>query len=192
MGKRLGNRGLIDPPAGFVLDPSLRRLAYRCADGCPRDRTCCVGLAVEVSRREVRAIDAMMDQIAPLAPALRQGRGYENVFVDDPPELLIEPRDDGSCPFLYRTRTQALCAIHSAALATGRRVAAVKPASCRHWPITVEPDADGKRLRVMVQPAARRIGCVAPLDELPGHPPVIEAFRAEIEEICGAGRRARR
>src|SRR5262249_1475201 len=39
----------------LVLDRSLSDLAYRCwPDGCPRDRTCCVGLIVEVSRREVR------------------------------------------------------------------------------------------------------------------------------------------
>ena len=44
------------PP--IVLDTSLRTLAWRChPDGCPRDRTCCVGLVVEVSRREVRVID---------------------------------------------------------------------------------------------------------------------------------------
>ena len=44
----------------FVLDPKLERYAYRCfPDGCPRDRTCCVGLAVEVSKREVRAIDSL-------------------------------------------------------------------------------------------------------------------------------------
>jgi hypothetical protein len=168
---------------GVVFDPSLRALAYRCSDGCPRGRTCCNGLAVEVSRREIRAIDSVMDEVARLVPSLATGDGYESVFVDDPPELLIEPRDDGSCPFLYRTRRRALCSIHSVALATGRPVPAVKPASCRHWPITVEEEQG--RVRVTVQPAAARIGCVAPARELPGHPLVIDAFRREIAEICG-------
>jgi hypothetical protein len=36
-----------------------------------------------------------------------------------------------------------------------------------------------------VQEAAARIGCVAPRAELPGHPTVLEAFRPEIEELCG-------
>jgi hypothetical protein len=31
----------------LALDPQLSRLAYRCfPDGCPRDRTCGIGLAV--------------------------------------------------------------------------------------------------------------------------------------------------
>jgi hypothetical protein len=132
----------------------------------------------------MRAIDRVMDEVARLVPALATDEGYENVFVDDPPELLIEACDDGSCPFLYRTRSRALCSIHSVALASGRRVADVKPASCRHWPIRL--DRDGDRFRVSVDAAARRIGCVAPAHELPGHPLVIDAFRAEIAEICGA------
>jgi hypothetical protein len=170
-------------PVEIVLDPCLRALAYRCAGGCPRGRTCCTGLAVEVSRREMRAIDSVMDEVSVLVPELRVDGEYENVFVDDPPEVLIEARDDGSCPFLYRTRTRSLCAIHTVALASGRSVDEVKPASCRHWPIRLE--RDGGRLRVTVHPAARRIGCVAPARELPGRPLVVDAFRAEILEICG-------
>lgn len=175
------------PPGSpeFVLDPCLRSLAYRCSDGCPRGRTCCTGLAVEVTRREVRAIDSVMDEVAALAPALRDEEGYENVFVDDPPHLLIESLEDGSCPFLYRTRSRALCSIHTIALHTGRPVPSVKPGSCRHWPLLVEPEAGGRRLRLTVQPAARGIGCVAPARELPGSPSVLEAFREEIREICG-------
>lgn len=168
-----------------MLDPCLRRLAYRCSDGCPRGRTCCTGLAVEVTRREVRAIDSVMDEVARLVPSLRDGDDYENAFVDDPPHLLIESREDGSCPFLFRTRTRSLCSIHTVALRTGRPVPAVKPASCRHWPLLVEPTGDGRRLRLTVQPSARGIGCVAPAAELPGRPSVLEAFRREIEEICG-------
>jgi len=184
VGRRGGRETEARAPAGkVVLDPCLRELAYRCTDGCPRGRTCCTGLAVEVSRREVRAIDGVMDEVARLVPSLRIDGGYENVFIDDPPELLIEARDDGSCPFLYRTRSRALCAIHSVALASERRVADVKPASCRHWPIRVE--RDGGALRITIDSAARRIGCVAPARELPGHPLVVDAFRAEIAEICG-------
>src|SRR5216117_1942064 len=101
----------------FVLDPSLTELGYRCyPDGCPRGRTCCVGLVVEVSRREVRAIDTLMDELARLVPALRESRGFANVFVDDAPDLVIESREDGACPFLFRTRDHALCSIHHVAL----------------------------------------------------------------------------
>jgi hypothetical protein len=174
------------PPSAvrFVLDPSLTALAYRChPDGCPRDRSCCIGLAVEVSRREVRVIDSLMDELAALAPRLREGDAYANVFVDDPPDLMIESEDDGSCPFLVRGRRHALCSIHTLALRTGRDVAAVKPAACRHWPVTLV--ADRGRIRVTVQPAALRIGCVAPRAEWPGQPTVLEAFRAEIDELCG-------
>lgn len=168
-----------------MLDPCLRSLAYRCSQGCPRGRTCCSGLAVEVTRREVRAIDSIMDEVARLVPSLRDEDGYENAFVDDPPHLLIEPREDGSCPFLHRTRTRALCSIHTVALNTGRPVPSVKPASCRHWPLLVEPEDGGRRLRITVQPSARGIGCVAPAADLPGHPSVLEAFRGEIREVCG-------
>jgi len=178
--------------AGVAFDPSLDELAYRCSDGCPRGRTCCVGLAVEVSRREVRAIDGVMDQVARLVPALRDGDGYENAFVDDPPDLLVDSLEDGSCPFLYRTRTRSLCSIHTVALETGREVASVKPASCRHWPLLLE--SDGRGVRLTVQPAALGIGCVAPRRDLPGHPSVREAFREEIAEILGgaAGAPARK
>ena len=172
------------PSPRFVLDPSLTELAYRCyPDGCPRGRTCCVGLVVEVSRREVRAIDTLMDELARLVPALREGRGFANVFVDDAPDLVIESREDGACPFLFRTRDHALCSIHHVALRTGRRVAAFKPAACRHWPLVLEPERT--RVRVTVEPAARRMGCVAAVAELPGWPTVLDAFRSEIAELCG-------
>ena len=168
-----------------VVDPSLSALAYRCwPNGCPKDRTCCMGLVVEVSKREVRAIDTMMDELARLVPSLRENGGYASVFVDDPPGLVIESRDDGSCPFLFRTQGHALCSIHSAAMTSGRAVEDFKPASCRHWPITLVRDGD--RVRVTVHEAARRIGCVAPVRQLPGQPTVLEAFEAEIADICGA------
>jgi len=171
------------PDMGRTLlrDPVLERLAYRCPDGCSRTRTCCVGLVVELSRREVRAIDTLMDELAALLPHLRDGDAYANVFMDDPPDMVIEGRDDGSCPFLYRTGSRALCAIHSVALATGRRVASVKPAACRHWPLMLV--ADRGRVRVTGPPPARGIGCVAPRAELPGHPSVAEAFAAELAEL---------
>ena len=167
-----------------ILDRSLRTLAYRCfPDGCPRDRTCCVGLVVEASRREVRVIDSLMDELARLVPSLRPGRTYESCFVEEPPGFTIDPRPNGACPFLLRTRAHALCSIHHLALATGRSVTAVKPAACRHWPITLV--ADGADVRVTVAPEARAIGCVAPRALLPGKPSVLEAFRAEIGEITG-------
>src|SRR5512140_2054204 len=111
------------------VDPALSQLAYRCyPNGCPHDRTCCVGLAVSVSRREMRVIDSLMDELARLVPTLRQGDGYADVFVPDAPGMQIEPLDErGICPFLFRTRDRALCAIHRLALQSGREVAAVKP-----------------------------------------------------------------
>jgi hypothetical protein len=138
---------------------------------------------VEVSRREVRAIDSLMDELARLVPALREGDAYANVFVPDPPGLVIETGENGVCPFLFRTRHHALCSIHRVALRTGRAVAEFKPAACRHWPIALE--ADGDRIRVTVEPAARRMGCVAPVAELPGQPTVLDAFRDEIAALCG-------
>jgi hypothetical protein len=168
----------------LVLDRSLTALAYRCyPDGCPRGRTCCVGLAVEVSRREVRAIDTLMDELARLVPALHEDDGFASVFVDDPPGAMIESDAAGGCPFLFRAGRHALCAIHHVALATGRHVAAFKPAACRHWPLVLV--RDGGAVRVTVEPAARRIGCVAPVAELPGQPTVLDAFRAELAELCG-------
>jgi hypothetical protein len=177
----------------FVLDRSLTDLAYRCyPDGCPRDRTCCIGLTVEVSRREVRAIDTLMDELARLVPGLRTGTGeYESVFVEDAPDLLIESSDDGVCPFLFRTRRHSLCSIHHLALRTGRAVETFKPAACRHWPLRLEKR--GERIHVTVEPLARQIGCVAPRSELPGSPLVRDAFRSELAELCGdAMPRARR
>lgn len=141
-----------------------------------------MGLVVEASRREVRAIDSLMDELARLVPALRRGRTYADCFVDEDPGYTIEPRQSGACPFLMRTATHALCAIHHLALATGRPVASVKPAACRHWPLMLE-DGGGGAVRVTVQPTARRIGCVAPRAALPGHPSLLAAFRAEIAEI---------
>jgi hypothetical protein len=167
----------------LVVDRALDILAYRCwPDGCPRNRTCCVGLVVEASRREVRAIDALMDELARLLPGLRDQDGFASVFVDDPPGYVIEPRDGGSCPFLLRTRRHALCAIHVLALSTGRRVASVKPAACRHWPLRL--DVARGRIRLTVQETARAMGCVAPRRELPGQPSIREAFEPEIAELC--------
>jgi len=166
----------------LTIDPLLDRLAYRCPDGCPAGRTCCIGLAVEVSRREVRAIDSLMDELARLVPSLRADGEFESVFVDDPPSVLIEPRDDrGTCPFLFRRAGKSLCSIHTLALETGRSVPAVKPAACRHWPLVLEPSRGG--VRITVHASAAGIGCVAPRAELPGHPSVREAFTREIEEL---------
>jgi hypothetical protein len=171
----------------IVVDPVLDRLAYRCPEGCPAGRTCCVGLAVEVSRREMRVIDSLMDELARLVPRLREDDGFASVFVDEPPSLLIEPRDDGgTCPFLFRRGGRALCSIHHLALATGRDVAKVKPAACRHWPLVLVPA--GRRVRVGVDPSAERIGCVAPRADLPGHPTVREAFARELAELTRAAR----
>ncbi len=169
-------------PMRVVLDPSLTAFAYRCwPDGCPRGRTCCVGLAVELSRKEVRAIDTLMDELAAVLPHLRDGDGYDNVFVEDPPHFMIESDGDGACPFLVTTRRHSLCGIHSLALRTGRSVPSVKPAACRHWPVTL--DVERGAVRITVQPAAQGIGCVAPVADLPGKPTVLDAFRDEIAEI---------
>jgi hypothetical protein len=167
----------------IAIDPRLSRLAYRCfPNGCPRGRTCCVGLTVEVSRREMRVVDSLMDELARIAPALRRGREFVNVFADDGDGLQIEPQDEaGTCPFLFGRDGRALCAIHDTALRTGRAVAAVKPQACRHWPLVLE--ARGRGLRITVHPSAQRMGCVAPLAELPGQPSVREAFAAEIAEL---------
>ena len=167
-----------------MLDPSLSRLAYRCwPDGCPRGKTCCMGLVLEASSREVRAIDSLMDELAQVLPQLRDGDGYRSLFVDDPPGYVVEHDETRGCPFLLHTKTRSLCAIHRVAVETGRPVASVKPAGCRHWPVTLEPD--GRVVRVMVQPAARRFGCVGPRRAHPDKPTVLEAFRAEITELCG-------
>jgi len=167
----------------IAIDPRLSRLAYRCfPNGCPRGRTCCVGLSVEVSRREMRVVDSLMDELARIAPALRRGREFVNVFADDGDGLQIEPQDEaGTCPFLFGRDGRALCAIHDTALRTGRAVAAVKPQACRHWPLVLE--ARGRGLRITVHPSAQRMGCVAPLAELPGQPSVRQAFAAEIAEL---------
>ncbi len=169
--------------ATVTLDPRLSRLAYRCfPDGCPRGRTCCVGLAIQVSRREVRVIDSLMDALAALVPALRTPGGFADAFADDGDGWQIEPRDDaGTCPFLFSRGARALCAIHATALRTGRDVAAVKPRACRHWPLVLE--RRGRMLRISVHPDAERMGCVAPRSALPGQPTVREAFAAEIAEL---------
>lgn len=131
----------------------------------------------------MRAIDSLMDELARLVPRLRDGDGYANVFVEDPPAVLIEPRDDrGTCPFLFRRRGRSLCAIHHLALETGRAVPSVKPAACRHWPLVLAPA--GRGVRVTVHPSAERIGCVAPRGRLPGHPSVREAFASELRELA--------
>ncbi len=181
--------------AAIAVDPRLSRLAYRChPNGCPRDRTCCVGLVVAVSRREMRVIDSLMDEVARLAPALRSGaHGYANVFDrdDDGRDWQIESRDEsGACPFLFTRAGRALCSIHATALATGRDVAALKPQSCRHWPLVLE--RRGGALRITVHPSAERIGCVAPLAELPGQPTIREAFAPEIAELRSLVARGRR
>jgi hypothetical protein len=165
------------------IDPLLSRLAYRCyPNGCPKDRTCCIGTAVSVSRREMRVIDSLMSELARVVPSLRQDDGYADVFAEEASGMLIEPRDErGTCPFLFRRAGHALCSIHHTALQTGREVAAVKPRACRHWPLVL--DASARRLRLTVHPDAEEMGCVAPLADLPGQPSMRQAFAAEIEEI---------
>lgn len=165
------------------VDPLLERMAYRChPDGCPSGRTCCVGLAVDVSRGEIRRIDSLMDELARIVPRLREGRGFANVFSDESRTPQIEPRDEaGTCPFLFRTKGRALCSIHHVALTSGREVTAFKPRACRHWPLVVVRRRG--RLRITIHPSAQRIGCVAPVADLPDQPTMRQAFAAEIDEI---------
>lgn len=168
----------------FEIDPRLSRLAYRChPDGCPRDRTCCIGLAVAVSRREMRVIDSLMDELARLVPALREDDGeFVDVFGEEDGAWQLEPVDeDGTCPFLFRRRRHSLCAIHALALTSGREVADVKPRACRHWPLALE--RRGRRIRLTIHEEALAIGCVAAIEELPGQPSVREAFATEIREL---------
>lgn len=176
---------MASPSAGIRidLDPALSRLAYRChPNGCPRDRSCCVGLEISVSRQEMRVVDSLLDEVARIVPSLRRGGAYADVFIDDADGIQIEPRDErGTCPFSFRRRGHTLCALHDLALRSGRSVAAVKPRACRHWPLIVEAHRGG--LRITVHPDAERIGCVAPLAALPGQPPMRKAFAAEIEEL---------
>ena len=179
------------PTARIVVDRSLHALAVRCwPDGCPGGATCCTRLVPEVTRAERRVIDGLMDQLAVIAPRLRDARGYQNVFVDEPPGCVIDT-DEGGCPFLHRRGGRALCAIHTLALQSGRPVVAVKPASCRQWPLALAPAPAG-RVRVYVDPVAHEIGCVAPRAALPGHPSVFEAFAAVLEEMAAAVAPARR
>ena len=169
----------------IIVDPVLSALAYRCwPDGCPRDRTCCIGLVVEVSRREVRAIDSLMDELARTLPGLRAAGQYASVFVEDPPGFVIESDGRGACPFLVRSATHATCAIHSLALRTGRAVPSVKPAACRHWPLVL--DVRRGTVRITVQPTARQMGCVVPRAELPDQPTLRDAFAAEIRELTAS------
>lgn len=167
----------------IVVDASLSRLAYRChPNGCPSERTCCVGLAVNISRREMKIIDSLLDELARLSPALRARGAYADIFGEDDDGVVIEPRDErGTCPLLFRRRGHALCALHHVALETGRGVTSVKPRACRHWPLVLE--ACGSGLRITVHPDAEAIGCVAPRAQLPGQPSMREAFAAEIEEV---------
>ena len=175
----------------FVFDRSLREFAYRCwPDGCPRGRTCCVGLTVEVSRKEIGAIDSMMDELTTFVPGLRDDEGYIDAFAEDSPQWIIDSGESGACPFLLKTKKHSLCSIHHRALETGRSVPAVKPAACRHWPILLR--SEGSRIRVLVQPAAENIGCVGRRSDYPDHPSVLEAYREELVEICGESEVARR
>ncbi|MBI3785737.1 MAG: hypothetical protein HY270_20280 [Deltaproteobacteria bacterium] len=166
------------------VDPQLERLAYRChPNGCPSGQTCCVGLAVSVSRSEVRRIDSLMDELVRLVPSLRRDGVYADVFVDEPQGLQIEPRDGlGTCPFLFQRRGRALCSLHHLALRSGRDVATVKPRACRHWPLILE-SLGRRRIRITVDPSAQALGCVAPVAELPGQPSVRDAFTGEIAEL---------
>jgi hypothetical protein len=115
-------------------------------------------------------------------PSLRRDDGYADVLIDDAGEIELEPRDErGTCPFLFRRRGRALCAIHHVALQTGRAVTSVKPRACRHWPLILE--RRGRRLWISVHPDAQQIGCVAPLSELPDQPSIRDAFASEIAEL---------
>lgn len=148
---------------------------------------------IAVTRREMRVIDSLMDEVARLVPALREGRAFANAFDDDGDGPQIEPRDDaGTCPFLFGRGDRALCAIHATALDTGRSVAAVKPRACRHFPLVLE--RRGRGIGVTLHPAAERLGCIAPRETLPGQPTVRAAFAGEIAELRGlvAGRGSRR
>jgi len=136
----------------------------------------------------MRVIDSLMDELERLLPQLRDGEGYVDVFTKEDGSATIEPQDErGRCPFLLLTRDHAWCAIHHLAQQSGRSVVATKPRACRHWPLVLEHGRPG--IRITVHPDAVAIGCVAPREELPGHPSIREAFAAEIDELRRFARR---
>jgi len=106
---------------------------------------------------------------------------------------------DGACIFLNRPGFPggAGCALHTAALARGRRPLEFKPAVCWQLPLrredSVEPD--GWVTSRVVQWDRRHWGaggfefnwwCTDAPDAFVGHEPVYRAMRDELVEMCGA------
>jgi hypothetical protein len=134
-------------------------IAHRCDPRRCAGRSCCgSGYEVCVEEDEAARIAAALPQAARHAAHLADGPGPDGLFREVWPGLrAIRTRGDGLCILAYPgPEGEALCSLHSAALALGQELRELKPRSCLLWPLAMT----GPRPPVLsVDPGAFRFPC---------------------------------
>jgi hypothetical protein len=117
---------------------ALATLEHECT-GCSRDApTCCAQYDICIRTDEMQRIIGYMPQVAAYCPALKTSDGYDNIFEKIDRNLYrIDTSDNELCILAYHDDQETRCSLHRVALDLGLPINALKPESCRLWPLAL-------------------------------------------------------
>jgi hypothetical protein len=189
------NGGALGLSGRLLLDLPALAQPFRCRSGeCtpgrrePRTRSCCADIEVTLTpwerRAVLRALPALAAFLAPRDP--RWSRGAPAIFEGD---ALCRP--DGTCILAIRRRCGLRCALQELERARRLRPGALKPLSCRLFPLVVVDLGRGRRLLTAVHAGTALLGATPPprlfpcLRGDPGRPPLYRELHPVLEALLG-------
>lgn len=192
---RLASRGALGrAPGGLLLDLPALAQRYGCVSGqctpgrrAPGARSCCADLEVEPDDAERAAILAALPELArAMAPVDSRWRG-------GPPELFEGPalrRPSRRCVFAVETKDGLRCGLHALEDVSGRPRGALKPLSCRLFPLVLVGLDDGRTLVSAIARDTARLAGSRPARAFPclgaASTSVAEGCADTLRELFGA------
>ena len=189
------NEGCLGRTGRLLLDLPALAQPFRCQSGeCtpgrrePGARSCCADIEVTLAPWERRAVLRALPALAALlAPRDRRwAPGVPALFEE---EALSRP--GGTCILAIRRERGLRCALEELERARHLRPGALKPLSCRLFPLVVVDLGQGRRLLTAVHAGTARLGATPPprlfpcLRGDPGRPPLYRELGPVLEALFG-------
>lgn len=162
---------------GLAFDlKALKTLSHHCEPSlCKKGPSCCGCYEITLTEKEIDRMLPYIDQASQLAPGLKDGSDFSNIFEELEQDHLyaLEEDDSGLCLFGYSDpKGNTLCALHSVSLRNGDEPHQVKPFNCWLWPLAL---TDCRPNVLTVQEDAFDFPCNKQRDEsVPGLDPGVE------------------